>query len=83
MRARDGQGDEAGVGAGGGDLQRELVLHVPHCEDAVLRPGRQPRGVRARRGNAGAGDGEGPCSASRAEAARAGRVHRGQAGRID
>lgn len=42
-----GAGVEGGVGERGGDFQRQQLLHVPRGEEALLRDGREPNGVRA------------------------------------
>ena len=73
-----GEGDETGLTESSGDLQHQLMLHVPHCEEAR----RQPVRARARRGGDGEGDGEGARQVPRwwPEAGGAGGVHWWQAG---
>jgi hypothetical protein len=45
----NGEGDQIGIGEAGGDLQQELLLHVPHHEDPFQRVQGEPYGVQARR----------------------------------
>ena len=74
-----GASGEAGVGECGGDLQPQLLLHVPCREEALLRNGREPDCVRAGPGPQREGDWAGVDEAAGELSGGAGGVHRGEA----